>query len=91
MSAAKSEPSACRQVFSGSIGKVKTLKSSDNDALDELRAIHHACATRNKRALYAAFAREHKRLRPNEPIDIERVRICASFYAGEIFGWELRP
>lgn len=57
-------------------------------ALDELKSVVDACERRDKRALYAAFAKAHERIRDG-PVDISRVRAMAHCYASQIFGWEV--
>ena len=55
----------------------------------EVAEIDSACSRRDKRALYAAFARAYERVRPQEPVDLWRVKAAANCYAAQIHGWEV--
>lgn len=67
-----------------------TIRSTSSlSAEREMADIESACLRRDKRALYAAFARGHERLRPGEPVDLWRVKAGAHCYASQIFGWEV--
>ena len=63
---------------------------AQDKAIADIAAIERACAVRNKRELYRLMACSLRELFPDRPVDIEKVKVMARCYAGEIHGWEIK-
>jgi hypothetical protein len=48
-----------------------------------------ACQRRDLEAVRRLAVQLHQHLRPDEPVDLSRVRFMVRMYAGEIHGWDI--
>lgn len=63
--------------------------STESSQVGAARQFDLACQRRDLVAMRRLAVQLHERLRPDEPVDLSRVRFMVRCYAGEIYGWDI--